>query len=63
MDLRYQNPKCPWGFYGMKKGIVLRSSDQPNIQPDWDFYDSQDRYDIQKEYEIKKVVSNYSSVL
>ncbi|KAL4221214.1 hypothetical protein ACF0H5_019478 [Mactra antiquata] len=54
MDLRYQKTGTPWGFYGMKSGIVLRDPDQPDLVPDWDAYDSQDRYIKQKEYEIEK---------
>ncbi|WAR03284.1 hypothetical protein MAR_009842 [Mya arenaria] len=44
MDLRYQDPNRPWGFYGMSKGILLRSPAKPDNIPDWDFYGNQDRY-------------------
>lgn len=54
IDFRYQSPHRPWGFYGMKSGVLLRSPDQPDIQPDWELYNSQDRFDICKDYEIKK---------
>ena len=60
MDLRYQSPHRPWGYWGLKSGILLRSRDKPDHKPDWDFYDNQDRYDIHKDYEIQKVVGHAS---
>ncbi|KAH3884094.1 phytanoyl-CoA dioxygenase domain-containing protein 1 homolog [Dreissena polymorpha] len=44
MDLRYQDANKPWGFYGMSKGILLRSPSHPGHVPDWDFYCNQNRY-------------------
>lgn len=60
MDLRYQSPHRPWGFYGMKDGILIRSPRQPGHVPDWDFYDNQDRYKIIQEQVEHKTVGTRS---
>ena len=57
MDLRYQDAKLPWGYYGKKQGILLRSPDKPDHVPDWDFYDGHDRYEISDREVIDKTVS------
>ncbi|XP_033724791.1 1-deoxypentalenic acid 11-beta-hydroxylase-like [Pecten maximus] len=54
VDFRWQDTRKPWGFYGLKKGIPLRSAIDHDIKPDWDEYDKADRYKIQKQYEIEK---------
>jgi len=59
MDLRYQSPHRPWGFYGMKDGILLRSPSNTEHVPDWDFYDNQDRYKIIQEQVQHKTVNTH----
>lgn len=63
MDLRYQNPNRPWGFYGLKDGILLRSPSKPDHVPDWDFYDHQDRYQIIQEQIEQRTVSLHKSII
>ncbi|XP_013390036.1 uncharacterized protein LOC106167021 [Lingula anatina] len=36
LDLRWQSPSKPVGFHGLKEGILLRSSQEPNLKIDWD---------------------------
>ncbi|XP_060572273.1 phytanoyl-CoA dioxygenase domain-containing protein 1 homolog [Ruditapes philippinarum] len=54
MDLRYQSPNRPWGFFDKSKGILLRSPSKPDHVPDWEFYSTQGRYDIIKELVVEK---------
>lgn len=56
MDLRYQSPNRPWGFFGKSSGILLRSPSKPDHKPDWDFYATQGRYYIIKEMVAEKTV-------
>ncbi|ELT94126.1 hypothetical protein CAPTEDRAFT_227964 [Capitella teleta] len=38
LDLRWQKSDQPVGFYGMKDGVRMRSSDDPNFKIDWDSF-------------------------
>ena len=54
LDLRWQNPNQPFGFYGLKKGVVMRSSTGPNLEIDWDSFDNVDhRQEAEKAMEDK----------
>ena len=35
LDLRWQDPKKPTGFYDLKAPVVMRKSDDPNHKADW----------------------------
>ncbi|KAJ7374243.1 hypothetical protein OS493_007322 [Desmophyllum pertusum] len=48
MDLRWQNPDKPNGFYGLKENILLRTSTDPNYTVDWAEFASRDRAKLQK---------------
>ena len=56
MDLRYQSPNRPWGFFDKSKGILLRSPFKPDHVPDWEFYSTQGRYDVIKELLVENTV-------
>ena len=49
LDLRWQNPDKPYGFYGLKQGILMRSTKDPNHKIDWNTFDLVDRNEKQKE--------------
>lgn len=49
MDLRWQRPSDPIGFYGLKDGILLRSPDQPDLVPDWESFNNVNRNKVQTE--------------
>ena len=53
MDLRWQRADKPVGFYGLKNGVQMRSSEGP-IDIDWDGFDKVDRHSAQQEY-LEKV--------
>ena len=35
LDLRWQDPKKPTGFYDLKEPVVMRKADDPKHQIDW----------------------------
>ena len=35
LDLRWQDPKKPTGFYNLKESVLMRKSDDPNYKMDW----------------------------
>ena len=47
LDLRWQKPSEPVGFYGLKEGILMRSSKDPNMKVDWESFDAINRHDKQ----------------
>ncbi|KAL3873369.1 hypothetical protein ACJMK2_036498 [Sinanodonta woodiana] len=49
LDLRWQRPDQPFGFYGLKDGVLMRSSKDPNMKIDWDCFDAVDRHIKQTE--------------
>ena len=36
LDLRWQKPYLPNGFYGLKKSVPMRKADDPNFVIDWE---------------------------
>ncbi|ESO90037.1 hypothetical protein LOTGIDRAFT_233877 [Lottia gigantea] len=42
VDLRWQNPNYPAGFYGIKESLLLRSPKYPNLKVDWDSWNNVD---------------------
>ena len=36
LDLRWQKPHLPNGFYGLKKSVPMRKTDEPNYVIDWE---------------------------
>jgi len=48
LDLRWQRPSDPDGLWGLKKPVVMRSKDNPNMEIDWTEFDSVDRHSQQK---------------
>ncbi|XP_076099551.1 uncharacterized protein LOC143069006 isoform X2 [Mytilus galloprovincialis] len=49
LDLRWQRPSEPVGFYGLKDGILMRTSKDPNYKIDWEAFNKIDRHQVQKE--------------
>lgn len=49
LDLRWQNPSNPFGLWNLKPGVVMRSSKDPNLKPDWETFCAIDRTQVQKE--------------
>ena len=35
LDLRWQDPKKPTGFYDLKAPVVMRKADDPHFKVDW----------------------------
>ncbi|XP_073241055.1 uncharacterized protein [Porites lutea] len=48
LDLRWQRPDKPNGFYGLKENILLRTSSDPNYLVDWAEFASRDRTKLQR---------------
>jgi len=44
LDLRWQKASEAVGFYGLKEGVRMRSSTDPNLKIDWESYDTIDRH-------------------
>jgi hypothetical protein len=49
LDLRWQRPSDPDGLWGLKKPVLMRTKDDPNMEIDWTEFDSVDRHSKQKE--------------
>ena len=49
IDLRWQDPKKPSGFEGIKDPILMRTEQGPNYQIDWEEFATTDRNTAQKE--------------
>lgn len=47
LDLRWQRPSDPVGFYGLKEGLLMRSSKDPGMKIDWESFDAVNRHDKQ----------------
>lgn len=47
LDLRWQRPSEPVGFYGLKEGLLMRSSKDPGMRIDWESFDAVNRHDKQ----------------
>lgn len=50
LDLRWQRADKSVGFYGLKDGVRMRSSTDPNHKIDWDTFNGVDRTSKQYEY-------------
>ncbi|KAH3859334.1 uncharacterized protein LOC127871842 isoform X2 [Dreissena polymorpha] len=48
LDLRWQDPALPNGFYNMKESVLMRTADDPHYVVDWDKFDFVDRHAEQK---------------
>lgn len=46
VDLRWQSPNHPYGYYNLKDGVVFRTKDDPNHVVDWDTFDGVDRFQV-----------------
>lgn len=44
LDLRWQRPDKPVGFYDLKDGVLMRTKEQPDFKIDWDTFDSVERH-------------------
>ncbi|XP_069114957.1 phytanoyl-CoA dioxygenase domain-containing protein 1 homolog [Argopecten irradians] len=61
-DLRWQRPSEPVGFYGIKEGILMRSSKDPDMKIDWEEFNGLNRHvkaqeavtgqDVNEEFDI-----------
>jgi len=45
LDLRWQKASEAIGYYGLKEGVRMRSSTDPNVKIDWESFDAVDRHD------------------
>ena len=62
IDLRWQHPDLPNGFYGLKECIVLTKKGDPNFTPDWKSWAAVDRGQLQQRNmgnESKDAMSQY----
>ena len=62
IDLRWQRPDLPNGFYGLKECIVLTKKGDPNFTPDWKSWAAVDRGQLQQRNmgnESKDAMSQY----
>lgn len=48
LDLRWQRPDLPNGFYGLKDCITMAKSSDPGFKVDWRGWAEQDRSPLQK---------------
>ncbi|KAL0047829.1 hypothetical protein WJX82_001016 [Trebouxia sp. C0006] len=62
IDLRWQHPDLPNGFYGLKECIVLTKKGDPNFTPEWKSWAAVDRGQLQQRNmgnESKDAMSQY----
>ena len=45
LDFRWQKAGQPVGYYGLKEGVRMRSSTDPDLRIDWEPFDAVDRHD------------------
>ncbi|KAL4237484.1 hypothetical protein ACF0H5_002200 [Mactra antiquata] len=50
VDLRWQKADAPAGLWGLKNGVVMRSSKDPNFKIDWTEFDAVNRHIVQTEF-------------
>lgn len=62
LDLRWQNPEKPWGFYGLKEGVLMRSSKNPVTHIDWDSFNALDRNNLQSKA-MSKVEDEFDTTI
>jgi len=48
LDLRWQRADCDVGFYDLKQGVRMRSSTDPNLVIDWEYFNAISRHDRQR---------------
>ncbi|CAF0804958.1 unnamed protein product [Rotaria sp. Silwood1] len=48
LDLRWQKPNEPNGFYGLKDNILMAKGDDENFKPDWDQWSKINRSKLQE---------------
>ena len=49
LDLRWQNPNLPCGFYDLKHPVLMRTAKDPHMKVDWSGFTTVDRHDKQRE--------------
>lgn len=57
LDLRWQKPNEPNGFYGLKDSILMAKSDDPDFKPDWEEWSKINRSKLQ-EAAVKDSIKN-----
>ena len=50
MDLRWQRPDLPNGFYGLKESILMRTEADPNLEIEWGDFVAKNRTKLQEAY-------------
>ena len=50
VDLRWQRASDPGGLWGLKDGVVMRTSKDPNFKIDWTGFDAVNRHTVQTAY-------------
>ncbi|KAJ8308228.1 hypothetical protein KUTeg_013102 [Tegillarca granosa] len=63
LDLRWQKPQDPLGFYGLKEGVLMRSSKDPNLEIDWESFNAVDRNKKQIEYMTGKEAEEFDTTI
>ena len=49
LDLRWQRPDEPAGFWGLKDALLMRTAKDPNFKIDWAPFDSVNRREKQRD--------------
>lgn len=49
LDLRWQEPRKPNGFYGFKDCILMRTAENPDLEIDWEQFTGVDRTKLQEQ--------------
>lgn len=55
LDLRWQKPSEPIGFYNLKEGVLMRSSKDSDLDINWKSFNNVDRHEEQKKATVKIV--------
>ncbi|XP_060071963.1 uncharacterized protein LOC132551834 [Ylistrum balloti] len=53
LDLRWQKPDLPFGFYDLKQGVLMRTAKDPNFKMSWDVFDSTVRHSLLREATVE----------
>jgi len=64
IDLRWQRPNEPHGFFGLKEPILMRTASNPSHKPDWSQWASEDRAVLWEETgNVKKEEDPFNTVI
>lgn len=63
IDLRWQKPSLPNGFYNLKDCVIMRKANDPSFKADWSVFAGQDRNKLQDKSVNKEDGDDFSTIV